>query len=163
MAAYPIRGQIAKHSQEDHMPDIRHRVAISAPLESVYEAVATTEGISEWWTRNGVRGESSEGSKLEFFFGQPNPAAVMEVARLDPSGHVSWNCVDGADEWVGTKLTFDLNHKDDETVVLFTHADWREPVEFMAHCSARWAYFLLSLKSYLEAGKGTPFPEDLKF
>ena len=52
---------------------------------------------------------------------------------------------------------------DDETVVLFTHADWREPVEFMAHCSARWAYFLLSLKSYLEIGKGTPFPEDLKF
>jgi hypothetical protein len=28
----------------------------------------------------------------------------------------------------------------------------------MAHCSARWAYFLLSLKSYLETGKGTPFP-----
>ena len=66
-------------------------------------------------------------------------------------------------EWVGTKLTFDLAPKGDETVVLFTHADWREPVEFMAHCSARWAYFLLSLKSYLETGKGTPFPEDLKF
>ena len=37
------------------------------------------------------------------------------------------------------------------------------PSEFMAHCSARWAYFLLSLKSLLETGKGTPFPEDLKF
>jgi hypothetical protein len=33
----------------------------------------------------------------------------------------------------------------------------------MAHCSARWAYFLLSLKSYLETGRGTPFPEDLRF
>ncbi len=33
----------------------------------------------------------------------------------------------------------------------------------MAHCSARWAYFLLSLKSLLETGKGTPFPEDLRF
>ena len=109
------------------MPDIRHRVVISAPLESVYEAVATTEGISEWWTRDGVRGESSEGSKLQFFFGQPEPAAVMEVTRLDPDGHVNWNCVEGADEWVGTKLAFDLTHKDDETVVLFTHADWREP------------------------------------
>ena len=76
---------------------------------------------------------------------------------------MSWNCVEGHDEWVGTKITFDLTHKDDETVVLFTHADWREPVEFMAHCSARWAYFLLSLKSYLETGKGTPFPEDLRF
>jgi uncharacterized protein YndB with AHSA1/START domain len=145
------------------MVDIRHRVAISAPLDRVYEAVATPEGLSGWWTRDGVQGESSPGSKLQFFFGQPEPAAVMEVTRLDPGGRVGWNCVAGADEWVGTTLTFDLTQRDDETVVLFTHADWRDPVEFMAHCSARWAYFLLSLKSYLESGKGTPFPEDLKF
>lgn len=76
---------------------------------------------------------------------------------------MSWSCAGGADEWVGTKLTFALAPKDDETVVLFTHADWRAPSDFMAHCSARWAYFLLSLKSLVETGKGTPFPEDLKF
>ncbi|HVA09807.1 MAG TPA: SRPBCC domain-containing protein [Acidimicrobiales bacterium] len=145
------------------MPDIRHRVVISAPLESVYEAVATPEGISEWWTRDGVRGGSCEGSELQFFFGQPEPAAVMEVTGLDPEGHVSWNCIGGADEWIGTTLTFDLTDKGDETVVMFTHADWRQPGEFMAHCNARWAYFLLSLKSLMESGKGTPFPEDLKF
>ena len=145
------------------MPDIRHRVVMSAPLEDVYEAVATTEGISDWWTRDGVRGESSEGSRIQFFFGQPEPSAVMEVTRLSPAGQVSWQCVDGAAEWVGTKLDFDLTRNDGETVVLFTHADWREPTEFMAHCSARWAYFLLSLKSLVESGKGTPFPEDLKF
>jgi uncharacterized protein YndB with AHSA1/START domain len=136
---------------------------ISAPLDSVYEAVATKEGVSEWWTRDGVRGESSPGSTLQFFFGQPDPAAVMKVTRLDPAGHVQWSCTGGAEEWVGTTLSFDLTQKDDETVVMFAHADWREPVEFMAHCSARWAYFLLSLKSYMETGKGTPFPEDLKF
>ena len=145
------------------MPDIRHRVAITAPLGSVYEAVATTEGLSEWWTRDGVRGESSEGSELQFFFNQPEPAAVMEITRLDPDEHVAWSCVGGAEEWVGTRINFDLAQNGDETVVLFTHADWREPVEFMAHCSTRWGYFLLSLKSYLESGKGTPFPEDLKF
>jgi hypothetical protein len=145
------------------MPDIRHRVAISAPLPSVYQAVATTEGLSEWWTRDGVRGASNEGSELQFFFGQPAPSAVMEVTRLDPDGHVHWRCVDGAEEWVGTELTFDLREHQDETVVLFTHADWREPVEFMAHCSARWAYFLFSLKAYQETGRGTPFPEDLRF
>ncbi len=144
------------------MPDIRHRVAIAAPLESVYEAVATTEGISEWWTRDGVRGESRQGAKVQFFFGQPEPAAVMEVTGLDPDRHVSWSCIEGADEWVGTSITFDLTDEDNETVVLFAHADWREPSEFMAHCSARWAYFLLSLKSYLETGQGTPFPDDLK-
>jgi len=145
------------------MPDIRHRVAMSAPLESVYEAVATKEGISSWWTRDGVRGDSTEGSRLGFYFGQPEPAAVMEVTRLSPDGHVGWSCVEGAEEWVGTTLSFDLTEADGETVVLFSHADWRSPSEFMAHCSARWAYFLLSLKSYLETGTGTPFPEDLKF
>jgi uncharacterized protein YndB with AHSA1/START domain len=163
MVAYPRFAVRSANSKENCMPDIRHRVVISAPLNDVYEAVATTEGISQWWTRDGVRGDSSEGSKVEFYFGSPEPAAIMEVTELNPEGHVSWNCVEGADEWVGTKLAFDLTAKDDETVVMFSHADWRDPSEFMAHCSARWAYFLFSMKSLLETGKGTPFPEDLKF
>ena len=133
-------------------------MAISAPVKSVFDAVATTEGLSEWWTRDGVRGRSSEGSELKFFFGQPEPSAVMEVARLDPEGIVNWNCVEGADEWVGTRISFNLTREGDETVVMFGHADWREPSEFMAHCSARWAYFLLSLKSLMETGRGTPLP-----
>ncbi|MGA3146260.1 MAG: SRPBCC domain-containing protein [Acidimicrobiales bacterium] len=145
------------------MPDIRHRVVMSAPLDRVYSAIATKEGLSDWWTRDGVRGESTEGSTIQFYFGQPEPAAVMEVTRLDTDRQVNWSCVGGADEWVGTKLSFTLAPKDDETVVLFTHADWRDPSDFMAHCSARWAYFLLSLKSLVETGKGTPSPEDLKF
>ena len=145
------------------MPDIRHRVVISAPLDRVYQAVATADGISDWWTRDGVRGQAREGSRLQFFFNQPEPSAVMEVTALDPGGQVSWNCVGGADEWIGTRVTFDLRPADGETVVLFTHADWRSPTEFMAHCSARWAYFLFSLKSLVETGKGTPFPDDLKF
>jgi uncharacterized protein YndB with AHSA1/START domain len=145
------------------VPDIRHRVCMAAPLEAVYQAIATEKGISEWWTQDGVRGVLREGSRLEFFFGQPEPAAVMEVTRLDSHGSVAWSCVGGADEWIGTKLTFDLGAKDGDTVVLFTHADWREPSEFMAHCSARWAYFLLSLKALVETGKGTPSPNDLKF
>jgi hypothetical protein len=34
--------------------------------------------------------------------------------------------------------------------VLFKHQGWKEPVEFMHHCSTKWAVFLLSLKSLLE-------------
>ena len=88
------------------MPDIRHRVVMSAPLDRVYSAIATRDGLSNWWTRDGVRGDSKEGSALEFYFGQPEPAAVMEVTRLNPEGQVSWDCIGGADEWVGTKLNF---------------------------------------------------------
>ena len=39
-------------------------------------------------------------------------------------------------------------------MLLFTNADWREPVEFMHHCSTKWGYHLLGLKG----GKGHPIP-----
>jgi uncharacterized protein YndB with AHSA1/START domain len=143
------------------MADIRHRLGIAAPQEQVYEALTESEGIARWWTRD-IRGEAKVGGELEFFFGGPEPSAVMEIVDLVPASHVAWRCVRGPEEWVGTDLTFDLASKDGQTVLLFTHADWREPVEFLYHCSTKWAYFLLGLKAALEGREYTPYPEDEK-
>ena len=38
---------------------------------------------------------------------------------------------------------------------------WKEPVEFMHHCSTKWATYLMSLKSLVETGKGEPNPNDV--
>ena len=144
------------------MASIRHRVGIAAPQTRVYDALATKEGLSSWWTRD-VEGTQDQGGTLRFFFGGAEPGAVMEVVDLTPPQRVEWRCVQGPDEWVGTGVTFELKPAEDqdgETVVLFTHADWREPVEFMHHCSTKWAYFLLGLKAGLEGGEATPHPND---
>jgi uncharacterized protein YndB with AHSA1/START domain len=145
------------------MADIRHRVGVGAPAERVYQALATREGLAQWWTRD-VGGDEEKGGKLEFFFGGPEPAAVMEVTDLVPGRRVGWRCVEGPEEWVGTTLTFDLSPQDQDgqTAVLFRHGDWREPVVFMYHCSTKWAYFLLGLKAGLEGGAATPYPDDMK-
>jgi uncharacterized protein YndB with AHSA1/START domain len=145
------------------MVDIRHRVGITAPAGRVYQALATRDGLSGWWTRD-VRGTSEAGGKLEFYFGGSEPAAVMEVIDLVPDRRVAWRCVEGPDEWVGTSLTFDLapGGEDGETVVRFSHADWREPIEFMSHCSTKWAYFMLGLRAGLEGGVASPYPDDMK-
>ena len=45
------------------MADIRHRVDIAAPRERVYQALATREGLSGWWTRD-VWGEAEPGGEL---------------------------------------------------------------------------------------------------
>jgi uncharacterized protein YndB with AHSA1/START domain len=143
------------------MNDIRHRVGIAASPERVYEALATREGLSGWWTRD-VRGESEVGEQLAFYFGGTEPAATMEVTALEPGRQVAWRCVAGAQEWVGTTFTFDLHDADGETAVVFTNAGWREPTEFIHHCSTKWAYFLLTLRDGLQGGKATPFPDDEK-
>jgi uncharacterized protein YndB with AHSA1/START domain len=143
------------------VPDIRHRVGIAAPQHRVYQMLATTDGLAGFWTRH-VEGDCEVGGKLSIFFGRPEPSAVMEVTELSPDDRVRWSCVDGPPEWVGTTVTFDLKDSGGETVLLFTHADWREPVEFMHHCSTKWATYLLGLRSGLEGGAFTAFPDDTK-
>jgi uncharacterized protein YndB with AHSA1/START domain len=142
------------------VPDIRHRVGIAAPQRRVYEMLSTKEGLAGFWTQ--VEGDSEVGGKLSFFFGGPDPAVVMEVVELSPDDRVQWRVVKGPPEWVGTTITFELKESGGETVLLFTHADWREPIEFMHHCSTKWSTFLIGLRSGLEGGSFTAFPNDTK-
>jgi uncharacterized protein YndB with AHSA1/START domain len=141
------------------MEAIRHRVGIEAPRDEVLAKLTTTKGLATWWTRD-VAGDPGVGSELQFFFGTPEPSLVAEVLEATDS-RVAWRCVAGPDEWVGGTMTFDLEQTGDETVVKFTQS-WREPVDFMFHCSTKWAFFLLGMKASLEGGKGTPFPDELQ-
>jgi hypothetical protein len=75
---------------------------------------------------------------------------------------VRWQVLEGPEEWVGTEIVFDLKQDGEWTMIDFEHRGWKEPVEFMRHCSTKWAVFLLSLKSLLETGKGAAAPHDLK-
>jgi uncharacterized protein YndB with AHSA1/START domain len=140
------------------MPDIRHRVGVAAPPATVYEQLATTSGVQRWWTED-VGGTSTVGETLTFRFGAPDRGFDMEVVELVPEKRVAWRCVDGPAEWVGTDITFDLR-SGDETAILFTHAGWREPVEFMHHCSTKWASYLIGLKQGVETGTHRAFPHD---
>jgi len=141
------------------MDEIRHRVGIQAPQEEVLVQLTTLDGLANWWTRD-VSGDPEVGGELMFRFGGPDRFVQMRVEEITPD-RVVWRAVAGPDEWVGEAFTFALGQSDGETVLKFTHT-WREPVEFMFHCSTKWAYFLLGLKASLEGGKGTPFPGELQ-
>ena len=141
------------------MVDILHRVGIKASPDDTYKALTTREGLAAWWTNN-TQGEGKVGGVLQFRFGAGG--FDMKVLEVDPGARVLWQVVEGPAEWIGTKVSFDLKKDGDSTIVLFKHQGWKEPVEFMHHCSTKWAVFLLSLKSLLETGKGSPDPNDVK-
>jgi uncharacterized protein YndB with AHSA1/START domain len=146
--------------EESQMVDILGKVGIqSSSLEDVYEALTTREGLSGWWTED-VQGESKVGGVLQFRFGAGG--FDMKVLELQPARRVLWEVVAGPEEWIGTKVSFDLKQSADWTIVLFKQQGWKEPVEFMHHCSTKWGVFLISLKSLLETGKGRPAPNDIK-
>jgi uncharacterized protein YndB with AHSA1/START domain len=141
------------------MTDIHHRVGIEAPQEQVHRALTTTDGIASWWSHD-VEGDAGDGGKLTFQFGRPDKRLELEVAEVAPD-RIQWRCLYGPDEWLDTYMTFELAGQDGETTLLFTHRGWREAVPFEAHCSTKWAYFLIGLKLLLEGGETSPAPRDL--
>jgi hypothetical protein len=143
------------------MVDILHKVGIkSSSLDDAYQALTTLEGLSGWWTNDTQGKGGNVGGVLQFRFGAGG--FDMKVLELEPNKRVLWQVVEGPQEWIGTKVSFDLRQEGDWTIILFKHQGWKEPVEFMHHCSTKWAVFLLSLKSLLETGKGAPAPNEIK-
>jgi uncharacterized protein YndB with AHSA1/START domain len=142
------------------MVDILHRVGVehSSP-QKVYDALTTIDGLSGWWATD-TSGSAEVGGVIEFRFG---PGGFdMKVLEVEPAERVLWQVVDGPAEWIGTTVNWQITQDGDYTIVLFSHQGWKEPVEFMHHCSTKWAVFLLSMKSLLETGTGNPDPRDVK-
>lgn len=146
------------------MFDILHRVGVKASLDHVYKALATPEGVAGWWTTEST-GDNQTGGMLKFRFtdnGRELGVFEMKILELHPGKRVEWQVVKGPDEWLGTRIRFELKQEGEFTIVLFRHEGWKEPVEFMYHCSTKWAIFLMSLKSLGETGTGQPSPHDVK-
>jgi uncharacterized protein YndB with AHSA1/START domain len=144
------------------MVDILHRVGIKSSTEEVYKALTTRDGLAGWWTTN-THGDGKVGTVLQFRFsagGVEIGGFDMKVLELDPARRVLWQVVDGPPEWIGSKISFELKQSGDQAIVLFKHQGWKEPVEFMHHCSTKWAIYLMSLKSLVESGQGSPNPND---
>jgi uncharacterized protein YndB with AHSA1/START domain len=125
------------------MARIKHYLIIKAPPEKVYEAVTTTGGIKGWWTLDAIADEKV-GGVAEFIFGERNK-------------RVEWKCFQGDKEWIATTFEFDIEAKDKDTVLRFTHGNWREETDFFASCNFNWGYYMRSLANYCEKGEGTPF------
>jgi uncharacterized protein YndB with AHSA1/START domain len=146
------------------MVDILHRVGIKSSSDEVYKALTTREGLAGWWTTD-TQKEGDLGGTLRFRFtanGAELGSFEMKVLELHPAARVLWQVVNGPAEWVGTKIAWDLKQDGEYCIVIFKHQGWKEPVDFMNHCSTKWAIFLMSLKSLLETGKGAPNPNDVQ-
>jgi hypothetical protein len=64
-------------------------------------------------------------------------------------------------DWVDTEISFNISSKDHQTILHLRHSKWREDAKMFPECSMHWAIYLLSLKEFVETGKGRPYPYDL--
>jgi len=136
------------------MTAIRHALPIRASADEVYRAVTDPAGLAGWWTAD-LEAATDVGGVSTFRF-RSGAFNRMRVAGLSPPRRVEWECVDGASEWIGTRVSFELRECESGTNLLFEHGGWREATPYMAECSFHWALYLASLRAYCEEGRGRP-------
>lgn len=140
------------------MAAIKHYLIIKSLPEKIYKALTTKNGVSNWWTNQTEIG-NKVGDINVFDFGN-RYHNEMKIVDLQPNLRVEWECIEGDKEWIGTRLLFMLEVKDGNTVLRFTHGNWRDETDFFASCNYNWGYYMRSLAKYCEEGKGTPFREE---
>jgi hypothetical protein len=147
---------------------LERNVTIRAPRATVFDAIATVEGVRGWWSTD-VSGTAAIGDVLRFGFALPthDEWIVMRIERATRPIAVEWSCVaqfvapsalTKHDEWVGTRITFDLAEGPSDSCKLrFRHVGLSPALECYDICAPGWDYFLASLTAYVECGEGTPF------
>jgi hypothetical protein len=89
-------------SKDWHMPDIMHLIKIHASFERAYQALATAEGIRNWWTHDPEL-DSKIGGTAEFhFYYEDQRATRARVHELKPPVRVGWMVLSSfRPEWEG--------------------------------------------------------------
>ena len=137
------------------MPAILHELTIDAPPERVYEAITEQAGLAAWWT-NFASAQAKVGTISEFSFYGGQVLMRMEITALEPPRRVDWKALAGAPDWPGTRITWELSPADNGTKILFGHRDYASTGGSFASVNYNWAWYLTSLKAYLETGQGNP-------
>lgn len=97
------------------LAEIRKAVLLSAPIEKVWNAVATSEGLAAWWMPNNL--EPVLGHEFFLFTGQYGDSPC-EVTELDPLRRFGF---DWGKEW---HLAFELREVDGKTELALIHSGW---------------------------------------
>ncbi len=141
------------------MSDIVQELTIEATPENVFHALALPDGITGWWA-NQVTAELKVGSLTEIRF-ENGEVMKMEITDLEVGKKVHWRVRLAPHNWEGSTITWDLTPVSQGTRLLFGHHDLvvGDTGYGTEQTRVGWEYFLLSLKSYLETGKGTSYRE----
>lgn len=135
------------------LPEIKHTILLNAPIEKVWKAVATSEGIAGWWMGNTF--EPILGKEFVLHAG-PYGDSPCKVTELDPPYRVGF---DWGKDW---HLTFELKEVDGKTEFTLIHSGWDENTvtEFnQPHTIVRgimdkgWAGLKDKLPAYVESLK----------
>ena len=141
------------------MADILQDLPIKADAERVFDAISTPEGLDRWWTQYSA-GTPVEGAEYELWFGHELGWRARVTSAVRPS-RFELELIEADQDWLGTRVGFELEWKDGVTQLRFRHTGWpraNEHYRISCHC---WAMYLRILRRHVEYNEVVPFEERL--
>jgi uncharacterized protein YndB with AHSA1/START domain len=142
--------------------EYRREIPVKAPVDRLFDAIATRDGVRGWWTPL-VSGSSERGGTLRLEFEGMDEHIDLQVAAFRRPTEVEWRVVEhtSLDEWAGTRIRFEVSPAGDGASTLaFQHVGLSSKLDCYDQCHAGWDHFLDSLVAFAERGKGAPFRAD---
>ena len=130
------------------------------------EAFKSINSVTKWWTEN-LEGHSERlNDVFTVRFGDVH-VSTQKLVEVIPNKKVVWlvtdsnlNFVKDKHEWTGTKISFEIFEKNNQTEIRFTHLGLVPKYECFDACSNAWGeYIQQSLLSLIRTGKGQPTPK----
>ncbi|MBY0095896.1 SRPBCC family protein [Mesobacillus maritimus] len=107
-----------EEQNQNTLPEIKQTILIEAPIQKVWEVVATSKGIEAWFMPNNFEPEVGYEFHLQSPFG-PSPCKVLEIEEPNTLSF-SWD----TDGWV---VSFQLKEMDNKTEFTLIHGGWKHP------------------------------------
>jgi hypothetical protein len=134
--------------------------------QSPQEVFRAIRSVREWWT--GYYDESFIGNttqlndEFSFHAGGGAHYSRQKLVELIPNERVVWLITDGVlsfvekkDEWIGTKVIFEISKKGDKTQLRFTHKGLSPEIECYDSCAPAWTQYLRDkLLPLINVGQG---------
>ena len=146
----------------EHRQDYQKSILINATPARVFGAL--TIDIDKWWGPVDALAKT-KGDIFKISFGGDSYWR-LKVIDINEFKNVDWECVEshqdhnikGMDEeWLGSKLKWEIIENDNNVEVKFLHQGLVPQGVCYGACSSAWDFYVAaSLKSYIEKGKGKP-------
>ncbi|GAA3579023.1 SRPBCC domain-containing protein [Snuella lapsa] len=134
---------------------IYHNFVINASHKKVFNAISQPNHLNNWWTLKSS-GEPKLDAVYNLNFTDKYNWYCM-VSKLEPNISMHFKMTKADADWNPTTFGFDLEIRNNQTLVRFSHINWPYQNDHFKHSSFSWALLLKGLKDYIEGGIVVPF------
>lgn len=139
--------------------DFTTTISVKQSAQEVFAAICN---VRAWWSQHieGSTNERHDKFRVDF----RTHWWAFEIEEMIPYERITWRVTDSympwnkhKTEWTGTKISFEISGRDDNTGMQFTHTGLHPSSDCYNGCSKGWiGYIHLSLAALIRTGKGTP-------